>query len=190
MVQVPSLFGAGVDLFGAGLNTNGAGVNTFGAGLNTNGAGAIFRAGPAPQNAILRSTVAQAPAKKSHLHQIARHLHQINPHLHQIARPLLQINPHLRQIARHLLQTNLHLHQIAKHLLQINPHLRQIARPLHQTNLQKQTPSPESNLVRTIRREPRSNAKRASRVCPFRHGHRREPCTCRLLRAKPFRCKV
>ena len=126
--------GAGVDLFGAGLNTNGAGALTFGAGLNTNGAGAFLRGVPAPQNAILRSTVAQAPAKKSHLHQIAKHLRQ--------------------------------------------------------TNQQNLTTSRESNLVRTIRREPRSNAKRASRVCPFRHGHRREPCTCRLLRAKPFRCKV
>ena len=124
-----------------GLNTNGASALTF-------GAGAFLRGVPAPQNAILRSTVAQAPAIKTHLHQIAKHLRQINPHL--------------RQIARHL----------------------------RQTNLQNLTPPRGSNLVRTIRREPRSNAERASRVCPFRHGHGREPYTCRLLQAKPFRCKV
>ena len=44
------------------LPPSGAGVNLFGAGPLTFGAGAFLRGVPAPQNAILRSTVAQAPA--------------------------------------------------------------------------------------------------------------------------------
>ena len=107
--------GSGIGFKGEGWTVNGAGQTVFGASPNLNGAssslngaGTFLWPEPAPQNAILRSPVAQAPHPKSHLRQICRHLHQITKHLRYTLYTLL-LHIH-RMYTKTAIQVTLRVH--------------------------------------------------------------------------------
>ena len=100
--------GLGFGFMGEGWAVNGAGQTAFGASPSLNGAGTFLWPEPAPQNAILRSPVAQAPHIESHLRQICRHLHQITKHLrHTLYTLLLHIH---RMYTKTAIQVTLRVH--------------------------------------------------------------------------------